>query len=345
MTSISQYTLPPHGLNKPDLSPASLDTSREHLMRTQAINDGERSSGPPRSLMNVFHCLDKVTDNTEQLAKLLDAPNAPAHQTLTEQLPAAMLLMRDAMANIKSSSALFDNDPELNTLKRNTPELADLLDKGHTLTSTEDKTNPWLSGMGLVEDYVAYYRTYETGTTRNTNFFSAFNEFLKVKSKYLDVRTDDKGNQFMYFKPGIEAELTALIEKYTKTEAGILFPVSGVASEAEAKSWAEEWGLDPTCVKPSGSGYVVRVDISPLQSILALFKEKIDEGGGKFKELNSIEYNAFDSAFNGLAEKLKNQVQIFMTKLSDTLGRVETWTKQVNTWIEQKKDLLMRLFS
>lgn len=89
--------------------------------------------------------------------------------------------------------------------------------------------------------------------------------------------------------PHSKNDLNSLVNKYNQINSNtVLFPAQSgsgvkVATEAEARQWLSELNLPNSCLKSYGSGYVVTVDLTPLQKMV----QDIDGLGAPGKIQNS----------------------------------------------------------
>ncbi|NDL61512.1 IpaD/SipD/SspD family type III secretion system needle tip protein [Acerihabitans arboris] len=196
--------------------------------------------------------------------------------------------------------------------------------------STEE-ADFWLKGIKNITAYENFYQEYENGVKAFTSLISEFNAFKGKKTQYLTILKDSNGNDIMQFDKAILAELQTLIDKFSGN-AGIMFPASGSASRADADKWAQEWDMDPQCVQEANGGWVVRVDLAPLETI-----KKDLEKSGVDKTMNSFQYQSWESGFNAQGDTLQNTMQILMTQLTNKFGERDVQIKGLNEWIEARR--------
>lgn len=218
-------------------------------------------------------------------------------------------------------------------------------DKFNEILAADEKTfksygELWqdaVNGIGTIEDQ--YLGVYENVVERYTAFYSDFSDFMSGLTAFLNVTTDDKGNQTMQFKPEVIAEINKLINDYANGSKGVLFPASGTATKAEADKWAKELGLDPACVQPSGVGYVVRVDLSPLLSI----RDNLNDSA--IKPMTTFEYQSWRSGFDAQSGKLQTTLQTLTTKYGNANGMFDTMVKVLSSSITSGSETLKQILA
>ncbi|WP_413725724.1 IpaD/SipD/SspD family type III secretion system needle tip protein [Sodalis sp. RH16] len=182
-----------------------------------------------------------------------------------------------------------------------------------------------------------YLEVYETVVERYTAFYSSFSDFMSGLTALITFSTDDKGTQTMEFKPEALQKINALISSYSGDKA-VLFPASGTVSETEAKKWASELGLPAGCVKPSGSGFVVTIDLSPLTTI----RDNLKEMSGT---MTTFQYQSWKSGFDAQSSKFQTTLQTLTTKYGNANGMFDTINKILSSTITAGAETLKQILA
>jgi len=193
-----------------------------------------------------------------------------------------------------------------------------------------------VEGIGSIKE--GYLEVYETVVERYTTFYSSFSDFMSGLSGYITVKTDDKGNQTMEFKPEVMNKLNELINTYSG-DKGVLFPASGTTTKAEADKWAAELGLPANCVQLSGSGYVVKLDISPLTTI----RDNLNDTA--LKPMNTFQYQSWRSGFDAQSGKFQTTLQTLTTKYGNANGMFDTMVKVLSSIITSGSETLKQILA
>ncbi|TKI05073.1 IpaD/SipD/SspD family type III secretion system needle tip protein [Martelella alba] len=188
----------------------------------------------------------------------------------------------------------------------------------------------------IKEDYL---EVYETVVERYTAFYSDFSDFMSGLTAYLDVSTDDKGNQTMQFRPEVLDEIDKLLATYGNGEQGVLFPATGSATREDAEKWAAELGLDPACVQASGDGYVVRIDLSPLQTI----RDNMSDSA--LAPMSTFQYQSWRSGFDAQSGKFQTTLQLLTTKYGNANGMFDTMVKVLSSSITSGAETLKQILA
>lgn len=123
-----------------------------------------------------------------------------------------------------------------------------------------------------------YMDVYEQAIQTYMNFFSDFAEAISEMSKFI-ISNPDENLPIEINYIGLFALFDELYSKYTDpfSEAGVLFSSD---SQQEAIQWAEEFGLSTVTYNSRNGMYEVRIDMSPVESIMngiaALFCPEAD---------------------------------------------------------------------
>lgn len=178
--------------------------------------------------------------------------------------------------------------------------------------------------LGVYENVVAVY----------TDFYQAFSDILSKMGGWLSPGKD--GNTVKLNVNALKSEISNLINKYNQINKNtILFPTQtggGVttASRAEAEQWIKELNLPDSCLKASGSGYVVLVDTGPLEKMVS---DLNGIGSGSALELDNAKYQAWQAGFKAQEENLKTTLQTLTQKYSNANSLYDNLVKVLSSTI------------
>ncbi|MHC3250077.1 type III secretion system needle tip protein SctA, partial [Salmonella enterica] len=175
---------------------------------------------------------------------------------------------------------------------------------------------------------------YENVVAVYTDFYQAFSDILSKMGGWLSPGKD--GNTVKLNVDALKSEIRSLVNKYNQvTKNTILFPSqtgSGVTTttRAEAEQWIKELNLPDSCLKASGSGYVVLVDTGPLNKMIT---DLNGIGSGSDLELDNAKYQAWQSGFKAQEENLKTTLQTLTQKYSNANSLYDNLVKVLSSTI------------
>ncbi|EEE2763588.1 SPI-1 type III secretion system needle tip complex protein SipD [Salmonella enterica] len=178
--------------------------------------------------------------------------------------------------------------------------------------------------LGVYENVVAVY----------TDFYQAFSDILSKMGSWLSPGKD--GNTVKLNVNALKSEISNLINKYNQINKNtILFPTQtggGVttASRAEAEQWIKELNLPDSCLKSSGSGFVVLVDMGPLDKMVS---DLNGIGSGSALEMDNAKYQAWQAGFKAQEENLKTTLQTLTQKYSNSNSLYDNLVKVLSSTI------------
>ncbi|HCM1927493.1 TPA: SPI-1 type III secretion system needle tip complex protein SipD [Salmonella enterica subsp. salamae serovar 39:c:e,n,x] len=178
--------------------------------------------------------------------------------------------------------------------------------------------------LGVYENVVAVY----------TDFYQAFSDILSKMGGWLSPGKD--GNTVKLNVNALKSEISNLINKYNQINKNtILFPTQtgggvATASRAEAEQWIKELNLPDSCLKSSGSGFVVLVDMGPLDKMVS---DLNGIGSGSALELDNAKYQAWQSGFKAQEENLKTTLQTLTQKYSNANSLYDNLVKVLSSTI------------
>ncbi|TCV96677.1 type III secretion system IpaD/SipD/SspD family effector [Biostraticola tofi] len=229
---------------------------------------------------------------------------------------------------------------------------ADSLSKAGSLAAGEDSAaagQPALRfGTGRIDDSWSmagqeaaindmkehYMDEYENIIQRYKEFYQEFSDFISRLTTDIKVTTDSKGNQFITI--GLEAlnKLRAMLVKFSGEGAGKLYPKAGSTTKENAEKWAAELGLPADSVVKSGDGYIVKMNVAPLETIIKSLEEVV---GNK---LAMVKYNVFKEGLDGQGDKLKQTMQLLIQKYSNAVSLFDNTVKQYSSIMAKMADLM-----
>ncbi|EAZ4875267.1 SPI-1 type III secretion system needle tip complex protein SipD [Salmonella enterica] len=178
--------------------------------------------------------------------------------------------------------------------------------------------------LGVYENVVAVY----------TDFYQAFSDILSKMGGWLSPGKD--GNTVKLNVNALKSEISDLINKYKQPNKNtILFPSQTsssvtTATKAEAEQWIKELNLPDSCLKASGSGYVVLVDTGPLEKMVS---DLNGIGSGSALELDNAKYQAWQAGFKAQEENLKTTLQTLTQKYSNANSLYDNLVKVLSSTI------------
>ncbi|MGL4604005.1 MAG: type III secretion system needle tip protein SctA [Iodobacter sp.] len=187
--------------------------------------------------------------------------------------------------------------------------------------------------IGDISD--GYLGVYENAVDAYIAFYAAFSEILAQLEGLISGATD--GQSVTVDAAKLERLLHELIDKFFPAsgvpgENSVLFPpqdgdgaVTG-GTEADAKKWAEEMGLDPSCVRKLANGsYVVTVDIGPIKEMI----DNLPDNGS----ISSTDFQIWKAGFDAMDEKMKNTLQTLTQKYSNAQSMTDNLIKVLSSTI------------
>ncbi|ELO0752883.1 SPI-1 type III secretion system needle tip complex protein SipD [Salmonella enterica] len=177
--------------------------------------------------------------------------------------------------------------------------------------------------LGVYENVVAVY----------TDFYQAFSDILSKMGGWLLPGKD--GNTVKLDVTSLKNGLNNLINKYNQINKNtILFPAqSGGATEPEARQWLSELNLPDSCLKSTGSGYVVTVDLTPLRKMVQDIDGLGKPGDDSKLEMDNAKYQAWQAGSKAQEEKLKTTLQTLTQKYSNANSLYDNLVKVLSSTI------------
>ncbi|EHC53294.1 Cell invasion protein SipD, partial [Salmonella enterica subsp. enterica serovar Inverness str. R8-3668] len=260
----------------------------------------------------------QLTSSLNALAKSGVSLSAEQNENLRSAFSAPTSGLRSAFS--APTSALFSASPMAQP--RTTISDAEIWDMvSQNISAIGD------SYLGVYENVVAVY----------TDFYQAFSDILSKMGGWLLPGKD--GNTVKLDVTSLKNDLNSLVNKYNQINSNtVLFPAQSgsgvkVATEAEARQWLSELNLPNSCLKSYGSGYVVTVDLTPLQKMV----QDIDGLGAPGKdsklEMDNAKYQAWQSGFKAQEENMKTTLQTLTQKYSNANSLYDNLVKVLSSTI------------
>ncbi|EDR1715314.1 TPA: IpaD/SipD/SspD family type III secretion system needle tip protein [Escherichia coli] len=194
--------------------------------------------------------------------------------------------------------------------------------------------------LGVYENVVAVY----------TRFYQDYSNILSALGGWLLPGKD--GNNVKLDVMSLMQALNQLLQEYgSPSEKTVLFPAQSGgtligATETEARQWLEELNLPETCLKPVGTGYVVLVDLTPVQKMVDDLNGLGRPGDDSKLEMDNAKYQAWQSGFKAQEENMKTTLQTLTQKYSNANSLYDNLVKVLSSTIsscmEAAKSFLQR---
>ena len=194
--------------------------------------------------------------------------------------------------------------------------------------------------LGVYENVVAVY----------TRFYQDYSNILSALGGWLLPVKD--GNNVKLDVISLMQALNQLLQEYgSPSEKTVLFPAQSGgtligATETEARQWLEELNLPETCLKPVGTGYVVLVDLTPVQKMVDDLNGLGRPGDDSKLEMDNAKYQAWQSGFKAQEENMKTTLQTLTQKYSNANSLYDNLVKVLSSTIsscmEAAKSFLQR---
>lgn len=319
-TSITAFTAPIQYVSREssELNPTPSKETSGQAIGPPIISLVEDSADLPASLTMKLELVKELRgNNTKQIEKFV---KQTASDINNGRSPSQALTLSDEW-QIPLRAAM-DELPELTTDKEK--------------TSTGFSHHWQLSIESMEKITVNYLEPYEYAVPKFTSFWSAVADFISKLTGYYEVKTDKNGLQTITFKDTFAKDLNALIQKYKNGPEGVLYPESGTVSKAEAELWATRLGMDASCVQAQGGGYVVRVDIKPLEAISA---------SATTNEMAMVQFDSWNIGFNLQKDKYQTAAQALTSKYGSATQIFDNQFRTRSTSITADAELLSRINS
>ncbi|WP_213990332.1 IpaD/SipD/SspD family type III secretion system needle tip protein [Sodalis sp. dw_96] len=197
-----------------------------------------------------------------------------------------------------------------------------------------------LTEEGLDTIKAQYLDVYQNVIKKFETFYRDFQAINSGVFSYFTPHTDDKGNTTHELNPELLEKMNVLINSYSSGDKGVLYPVSGTATQEDAKKWATELGLPDHCVESSGSGYVVRVDLTALKDIRNNLEEMKNSGS-----ISAFQLSAWKSGFDGQVTTVNTTLQSLSNRYGSAQGVYDTAVKMFSSLITSLADSIRQILA
>ena len=115
-----------------------------------------------------------------------------------------------------------------------------------------------------------------------------------------------------------------------------LYPSSGTVTKEQAEKWSAEFGQGVSTVKQSGSGWVVNINMTPIEKMI----QSLNNIGGNSSpvEIDNAKYQAWNAGFSAEDESMKNGLQTLVQKYSNANSIFDNLVKVLSSTISSCTD-------
>jgi type III secretion system IpaD/SipD/SspD family effector len=195
--------------------------------------------------------------------------------------------------------------------------------------------------QGLIDligsDYLAVY---ERLIQVYSDLYSDFNKEVMAKmSEWIKGVNDGKEVEFN--AKAFRDAVIAIVNKYQQAPTGVAFPVPNEqgsippASKEEAAAWAKAMGISPDRVVQFRRGWVVMIDVGPLQE---MWKSMASQGDSI--RWDSAKFQAWQTGFNTQEAEMKNYLQVATSKYSNANAYHDNFIKIMSSQLSQFAEML-----
>jgi type III secretion system IpaD/SipD/SspD family effector len=195
--------------------------------------------------------------------------------------------------------------------------------------------------QGLIDligsDYLAVY---ERLIQVYSDLYSDFNKEVMAKmSEWIKGVNDGKEVEFN--AKAFRDAVIAIVNKYQQAPTGVAFPVPDEqgsippASKEEAAAWAKAMGISPDRVVQFRRGWVVMIDVGPLQE---MWKSMVSQGDSI--RWDSAKFQAWQTGFNTQEAEMKNYLQVATSKYSNANAYHDNFIKIMSSQLSQFAEML-----
>ncbi|MEN3813496.1 IpaD/SipD/SspD family type III secretion system needle tip protein [Chromobacterium piscinae] len=221
--------------------------------------------------------------------------------------------------------------------------------------SLDDVSNDMIDAIGAIE--TGYLDVYLNALEVYTEFYDKLvKEVVSQLSACITANTAAGKEGDIIFDTKKFIHLLDIVEAYyfedythkVPKETAVLFPpqIKGgaleTASQAECEAWAKEFGLPPNCVKPSGSGYVLVLDMSPVRQMIQSIYDSV--GLGPAQNVQASKYSAWETGFNALLAQVEHRYQMIVNGASNAQSTVDSLYKLLTESIKSMYQALRQFF-
>lgn len=181
---------------------------------------------------------------------------------------------------------------------------------------------------------------YERLITQYSDMFSDFNKEVMAKMGEWTKGVND-GKEVEFNAKAFRDAVIAVVNKYQQVPTGVVFPVPDEqgsippATKEEALAWAKAMGISPDRVVRQPSGWVVMIDVGPLQE---MWKSMASQGDSI--RWDSAKFQAWQTGFNTQEAEMKNYLQVATSKYSNANAYHDNFIKIMSSQLSQFAEML-----
>lgn len=185
-----------------------------------------------------------------------------------------------------------------------------------------------------------YLEVYERLITQYSDMFSDFNKEVMAKMGEWTKGVND-GKEVEFNAKAFRDAVIAVVNKYQQAPTGVVFPVPDEqgsippASKEEAAAWAKAMGISPDRVVQFRRGWVVMIDVGPLQE---MWKSMASHGDSI--RWDSAKFQAWQTGFNTQEAEMKNYLQVATSKYSNANAYHDNFIKIMSSQLSQFAEML-----
>ena len=185
-----------------------------------------------------------------------------------------------------------------------------------------------------------YLEVYERLIKQYSDMFSDFNKEVMAKMGEWTKGVND-GKEVEFNSKAFVAALSSLLIKYQSAPTSVVFPVPDAAgsipvvTKEDAAAWAKAMGLKPDQVRQYGAGWVVVIDVAPLQGMWKSMQQH-----GDSVRWDSAKFQAWQTGFNTQEAEMKNYLQVATSKYSNANAYHDNFIKIMSSQLSQFAEML-----
>ena len=185
-----------------------------------------------------------------------------------------------------------------------------------------------------------YLEVYERLIKQYSDMFSDFNKEVMAKMGEWTKGVND-GKEVEFNSKAFVAALSSLLIKYQSAPTSVVFPVPDAAgsipvvTKEDAAAWAKAMGLKPDQVRQYGAGWVVVIDVAPLQEMWKSMQQH-----GDSVRWDSAKFQAWQTGFNTQEAEMKNYLQVATSKYSNANAYHDNFIKIMSSQLSQFAEML-----
>lgn len=176
-----------------------------------------------------------------------------------------------------------------------------------------------------------YLSIYETVVKLYTEFYMGFSDILSQMGNWISPGKD--GNKVKLNVDALSAAVNGLKARYQlPSRWAVVYPPQFERASADnetVKKWAHELGMDEKFIKSDSGGYVLIMDMTPLENM----SRDVAALGEGTVELDNAKFQAWQSGFKAQEERLKTTLQTLTQKYSNANSLYDNLVKILSSTI------------